>query len=163
MLRLVVRGRPFAHGTRGVPTWQATTAPARTTRSPAGDAEGDRDGPRRWEKSDADNVEELRGGGFRLLAAGPLLAQDKPAPPTPEVVASRDAAPAAWRLSSASASWHRQIKSEEVTQEGQITSTLKNYYLPGPGADAREARGCRRARSSRPTTAAGVGPSLRPG
>src|SRR5664280_3659592 len=62
VLRPGVSGRAFAAGTQRVPSWQATTAPARTGRSPAGDAEGDRNGPRRWEKSNADNVDELRGG-----------------------------------------------------------------------------------------------------
>jgi hypothetical protein len=68
-----------------------------------------------------------------LLAAGPLLAQGEAKPPTPEVAVSRACA-AVGGLEA-----FRDLgilgigsKSEEVTQDGRVTTTMKNFYFRAP-------------------------------
>ncbi len=102
--------------------------------------------------------------GLGLLAARPLLAQGKPTPPTPEVAVSRACA-AAGGLEAFKGLGIVGIgsKSEEVTQEGKVTTTLKNFYFLAPGpvpGQARAAaepgrRGRRRQRRVGPSLPAG--------
>ncbi|MDD5562080.1 MAG: hypothetical protein PHQ91_00050 [Thermoanaerobaculaceae bacterium] len=72
--------------------------------------------------------------GLGLLAARPLLAQGGPTPPTPEVAVSRACA-AAGGLAAFKNLGILGIgsKSEEVTQDGQVTKALKNFYFLAPG------------------------------
>ena len=72
--------------------------------------------------------------GLGLLAARPLLAQGGPTPPAPEVAISR-ACDAAGGLQAFKGLGILGIgsKSEEVTQEGKVTTTLKNFYFAAPG------------------------------
>ena len=72
--------------------------------------------------------------GLGLLAARPLLALGEPTPPTPEVAVSRACA-AAGGLEAFKGLGILGIgsKSEEVTQEGKTTTSLKNLYFLAPG------------------------------
>jgi len=72
--------------------------------------------------------------GLGLLAARSLLAQGEPTPPTPEVAVSRACA-AAGGLEAFKGLGILGIggKSEEVTQDGKVTTTLKNLYVLAPG------------------------------
>ena len=72
--------------------------------------------------------------GLGLLAAQPLLAQGGPTPPTPEVAVSRACA-AAGGLAAFKDLGILGIgsKSEEVTQDGHVTTTMKNFYFVAPG------------------------------
>jgi hypothetical protein len=69
-----------------------------------------------------------------LLAARPLLAQGEVKPPTPEVAVSRACA-AAGGLEAFTNLGILGIgsKSEEVTQDGKVTTALKNFYFLAPG------------------------------
>jgi hypothetical protein len=72
--------------------------------------------------------------GCGLLVAGPTAAQHVPTPPTPELALKR-ACDAAGGLEAFQNVGILAIatKSEEVTQEGEVTTTLRTSYLLAPG------------------------------
>ncbi len=72
--------------------------------------------------------------GLGLLAARPLLAQGEATPPTPEVAVSRACA-AAGGLKAFKGLGILGIgsRSEEITQEGKASTSLKNFYFLAPG------------------------------